>query len=101
VSDLELAITYYQQAVSLTPANSPDLPSRLNNLGNGFSNRYVSTGATNDNDLELAIGYYQQAVSLIPTNSPDLPSILNNLGNGLRNRYARTGARLERSHSVL
>ncbi|MCA9940819.1 MAG: tetratricopeptide repeat protein, partial [Anaerolineales bacterium] len=36
-ADLEEAIAVYRQAVQATPAGSPDLPSRLNNLSTGLS----------------------------------------------------------------
>jgi exonuclease VII small subunit len=92
LEDLEEAIKSYQRAVTGTPPDSPDLPSRLNNLGNGLSDRYARTGRLED--LEEAIKSYQRAVTGTPPDSPDLPSLLNNLGTGLSDRYARTG-RLE------
>ncbi len=72
-----------------TPPDSPDLPSRLNNLGTGLRDRYARSGQLAD--LEEAIGRWQEAVQRTPPDSPDLPSRLNNLGNGLSDRYARTG----------
>ncbi|MCB9137700.1 MAG: CHAT domain-containing protein [Caldilineaceae bacterium] len=72
-----------------TPAGSPDLPSRLNNLGTGLSARFARSGR--EADLEAAIGRYEEAVEATPAGSPDLPSILNNLGTGLRARFARSG----------
>ncbi len=89
LSDLNRALVLWQQAVSRTPPDSPDLPAILNNLGTGLRDRYARTGRLED--LEEAIRVYQQAVSRTPPDSPDLPSRLNNLGNGLRARYARTG----------
>ena len=71
-----------------TPPDSPDLPSLLNNLGNGLRDRYARTGQLAD--LEEAIRVFQQAVQRTPPDSPDLPSLLNGLGNGLSDRYART-----------
>jgi tetratricopeptide (TPR) repeat protein len=90
--DLDRAVAGWEQAVKLTPPDSPDRIARLNNLGAGLSSRYARTGRLED--LEAAIGFYEQAVQLAPPGSPDLPRSLNNLGNGLRDRYARTG-RLE------
>ncbi len=72
-----------------TPPDSPDLPSRLNNLGNGLRDRYARTGQLAD--LEETIRVYQTAVQRTPPDSPNLPRNLNNLGNGLYTRYARTG----------
>ena len=92
VEDLNRALAGWEQAVKLTPPDSPDRPSLLNNLGTGLSSRYARTGRLED--LEAAIGVYEQAVKLTPPDSPDRPGSLNNLGTGLSDRYARTG-RLE------
>jgi len=89
LADLNRALSFWEETVKLTPQNSPDLPSRLNNLGTGLRNRYQRSGQMAD--LQQAVEVYQQAVKLTPQNSPDLPSLLNNLGNGLRNRYQRSG----------
>jgi CHAT domain-containing protein len=89
VADLEEAIQSYRQAVALTPANSPDLAMRLNNLGSGLRDRYTRLGQVAD--LEEAIQSYRQAVALTPAHSPDLAMYLSNLGNGLTDRYARLG----------
>jgi tetratricopeptide (TPR) repeat protein len=87
--DLDRALGLWMRAVQLTPADSPDLPSILNNLGTGLSARYARSGELED--LRRAIESYERAVQLTPADSPDLPSRLNNLGNGLRARYARSG----------
>ncbi|MFQ5854664.1 MAG: CHAT domain-containing protein, partial [Anaerolineae bacterium] len=81
---------HWQRAVALTAEGSPDLPSRLNNLASGLSDRYGRSGELAD--LEAAIGHWQRAVALTAEGSPDLPSILNNLASGLSDRYARIGA---------
>ncbi len=92
VEDLNAALRLWQQAVQATPKGHPDLPSRLNNLGNGLWTRYSRTGRMED--LEEAIRVHRQAVQATPPDRPNLPSPLNNLGAGLRARYSRTG-RLE------
>jgi CHAT domain-containing protein/tetratricopeptide (TPR) repeat protein len=92
LADLSRALELWQQAVSCTPPDSPELPRNLNNLGNGLRSRYAGTGRLED--LQEAIRVSQQAVARTPPDSPDLPMYLNNLGNGLRDRYAGTG-RLE------
>ena len=89
VDDLNRALECWQQAVQRTPADSPDLPGYLNNLGTGLSDRYARSGQLAD--LEEAIRVYQQAVQRTPPDSPDLPSLLTNLGTGLSDRYVRTG----------
>lgn len=57
--DLEHALAYFEQAVALTPEDSPALPMYLNNLGAGLSDRYGRTGVLLD--LERAIAVSEQA----------------------------------------
>ncbi|MCB9137702.1 MAG: tetratricopeptide repeat protein [Caldilineaceae bacterium] len=83
-ADLEAAIGRYEEAVEATPAGSPDLPSRLNNLGNGLSARFARSGR--EADLDAAIGRYEEAVEATPAGSPH-----HNLGTGLSDRFARSG----------
>ncbi|MEA3341470.1 MAG: CHAT domain-containing protein, partial [Chloroflexota bacterium] len=59
LSDLARAIEVYEQAVEQTPTGSPDLPSRLNNLGTGLRARYARTGELSD--LARAIEVYETA----------------------------------------
>jgi CHAT domain-containing protein len=89
LENLNMALSFWEETVKLTPDNSPELPSFLNNLGNGLIERYARLGDLND--LQKAIQSYKKAVKLTPDNSPELPSFLNSLGNGLINRYARLG----------
>ena len=72
-----------------TPPDSPNLPSRLNNLGTGLSARYARTGQLAD--LEEAIRVWQGVVGRTPPDSLELPIHLSTLGTGLRDRYALTG----------
>ena len=81
------AITAYRQALEASPADAPDRPMCLNNLGAGLSDRYTRRRALAD--LEAAITAYEQALEASPADSPDRPMILTNLGNGLSDRYAR------------
>ena len=89
IRDLERALTNLQQALELTPPDSPDRPGQLNNLGSGLRTRYTRTGDLAD--LDWAIGVFEQAVTLTPPDSPDRFLYLNNLGAGLNERYRRTG----------
>ena len=92
VDDLNRALFFWRRAVAATAEGSPDLPSRLNNLGTGLRTRFGRTGRLED--LEEAIRMSQAAVAATAEGSPDLPIYLNNLANGLRIRFGRTG-RLE------
>jgi CHAT domain-containing protein/tetratricopeptide (TPR) repeat protein len=87
LGDLDRALSLWQEAVSLAPADSPERPAFLTNLGIGLRDRFLRTGHMRD--LEESIRVCRQAVSLTSANSPELPSRLNNLGIGLRDRYAR------------
>ena len=89
VVDLDLAITAFQQALELTPAEHPDRPGNLNNLGLGLHDLYLRTGSPSD--LEAAIAAFQAALEATPAASADRPMYLGNLGTGLRLRYATTG----------
>ena len=62
LSDLATAISRCEMAVAKTPADSPDLPSRLNNLGTGLTNRYSRLGELAD--LQAGIEVFQQATQL-------------------------------------
>jgi hypothetical protein len=57
---LERAIRVYEQAVELTPPDSPELPGHLFNLGNGLSDRYTQMGQLVD--MDAAINAFQYAV---------------------------------------
>ena len=57
--DLNRALELWQRAVNLTAEGSPDLPSILNNLANGLSDRYARTGALQD--LQDAQMTYERA----------------------------------------
>ncbi|MCB0043998.1 MAG: CHAT domain-containing protein [Caldilineaceae bacterium] len=61
-ADLDLALQFWTEAVEATPAGSPDLPSRLNNLGNGLSDRFARSGR--EADLEAARTSYRRACEL-------------------------------------
>ncbi len=69
LSDLNQALELWQRAVALTPEGSPDLPSRLNNLALGLSDRYSRTGDLQD--LEAARTLYRQACDRGLTVAPE------------------------------
>lgn len=60
--DLLEAVKVYQAAVEHTPVNSPDRPSRLNNLGTGFIDRFACTGQMID--LEEGRNVFRSACEL-------------------------------------
>jgi tetratricopeptide (TPR) repeat protein len=89
LSDLDQAISLWQQAVDATPPDAPERAALLNSLGNGLGDRYARSGALED--LEQAIEFYQQAVDATPPDAPERATLLNNLGLVLSVRYARSG----------
>jgi CHAT domain-containing protein len=89
LDDFQKGIDAFLHAVNTTPRDSPTLPGRLNNLGNGLIDRYACLGKLDD--LQKGIDVFQRAVKITPRDSPDLLGFLNNLGIGLTNRYARLG----------
>ena len=69
MEDLDHALECWQRAVQETPSGSPDLPSRLNNLGNGLRDRYSRTGQLAD--LEEAVRSYRAACTLGALGAPN------------------------------
>jgi hypothetical protein len=86
--DLVSAVDAYQRAVDLTPANSPNRPKFLTNLGNVLLDRAAARPA--DRAIDRAIDALDGAVASTLPNSPDLAGRLNNLATGLRFRHGFT-----------
>lgn len=57
MADLDTAIQRFQDALDKTPADHPNRASRLQDLGAGYGNRYLATGAMGD--LDIAIQWFQ------------------------------------------
>jgi CHAT domain-containing protein len=92
MEDLEEAITYHREALTLRPLGHLDHSSSLNNLANVILTRYQELGRIED--LEEVIIYYREALTLRPPGSPNRSNSLNNLATAVLNRYRQTG-RLE------
>ena len=90
MTDFEIIIQRFQEAVDTTPANHSDRAELLNNLEIEYRNRYQKTDAMTD--LEVTIQRSQEAVDATSANHPDRAGRLNNLGAGYRDRYRKTGA---------
>jgi len=69
MDDLNRAITTNEQAVVLTPEDTPNLAMYLNNLGNALISRFERTGSMDD--LNRAISTNEQAVASTPEDTPD------------------------------
>ncbi|MEJ5343922.1 MAG: CHAT domain-containing protein [Chloroflexus sp.] len=87
--DLERAIALWQQAIAITPENSPDWVGWQNNLGGALLRRYEALGQVAD--LDAAIAAFHHALSVARAGSPDWAGYQSNLGNALSTRYEALG----------
>ncbi len=85
LKNLKESISYREQAVKLTPNDSPKLSGIFNNLAIGFKKYY--NHSHEQESLENCISYWQKAVII----TPEYPDMLNNLANSLKERYNRYG----------
>jgi hypothetical protein len=81
MADLEIAIEKAEKVIRLTPADHPNLPGWLNNLGSKLKRRYERTEQMAD--LEITIEKAEKAIRLTSTDHSDLPDKLSILGNKL------------------
>lgn len=86
--DLLQAIKWSHHAIEQAPANSPNLPAKLSNLGNLLLDSFERTGDISE--LDKAIYFCQQAVDLTHEGVPNRSNFLNNLGVALRVDYFHT-----------
>jgi hypothetical protein len=82
---LDEAVEVGRQAVAAAPADHPDRPMYLSNLGNGLRTRFRRAGKLADLNEAIEVG--RQAVAAISKHHPDRPSCLLNLSSGLRTRF--------------
>ncbi|KAJ7140769.1 CHAT domain-containing protein [Mycena epipterygia] len=89
VNDIELAITYQREAISLLPIWNPQHVSCLENLAIILSIRFQHLGQIKD--LEEAIEIHRKTVALLPVGHPDRASSLNNLAVGTHHWFDQQG----------
>ncbi len=89
-SDLDRALSLWEQAVKQTPPDSPFLPQRLNHLASGLRERWVVRGESGD--LQEAMALWRHALDLMPQGSPDTSDVLHGLGNAMQDRALQTGS---------
>lgn len=87
--DIDNAILASQEAVHATPPDDPDLPGRLDTLGNACRSRFELCGDLDD--LEMAVSAGQMALDATPPTHPDHANMLNNLSYHLWERFQRLG----------
>ncbi|MFF4361146.1 CHAT domain-containing protein [Streptomyces sp. NPDC001604] len=89
LGQLSAAADLWQRIVQVTPADHPDRPERLSNLGAVLGFRFERTGVVED--VDAAIGHLRQAVDAAPADHPNRIRMLSSLGAGLGARFERTG----------
>ncbi|KAF7983725.1 hypothetical protein HWV62_19677 [Athelia sp. TMB] len=89
IADLEQAITYFRDALTLSQPGHPDRATDLDNLASALFTRFNHTGQMGD--LEQAIAYYRVALELCPPGHPDRHFSLDNLAVALVTRFGHSG----------
>jgi hypothetical protein len=95
---LDAAIGFFHAAVAATPADHPDRPAVLSNLGGALRTRCERTGQLAD--LDEAITALRDAVDGTPADHPDRPGRLCNLGGALVIRCERTGQLVDLDEAI-
>ncbi|MFI0483521.1 CHAT domain-containing protein [Actinomadura sp. 9N215] len=89
---LDEAIGLFEQCVDASPEGDPELPSRLNNLGEALSSKYLQSGAPEALDRSIDLG--RRALASLSSRAPhdgERCGFASRLGVRLRARYLRTG----------
>ena len=89
MEDLEEAITYHHEAITLRPPGHPNRSASLNHLANVILTRYEQLGSLKD--LEEMITYHHEALDLHPPGDPNRSASLNNLANAVLACYEQSG----------
>lgn len=87
--DLDQAVAYQVQAVSLTSMDHEDYPIWLDELGVSLQLRFRHFEDLSD--ITSAVEHHEQAVALTPDAHRDQPKRVKNLGNSLQSRFERLG----------
>ena len=88
MKNLEDAITYSCEALSLCPPGHPNRPTSLDILANAVFIRYEQSHRMED--LEEVIAHRREALSLHPPNHPVCSKSLNDLANAVLARYVQS-----------
>ncbi|KAG8742792.1 hypothetical protein FRC10_000902 [Ceratobasidium sp. 414] len=91
-ADIDLAILYHTQAVSLVSDDDLNKPTHLGNLGNSYLRRFEHL--REPLDLDKSVAYHSQAESMTPDAHPHKAGMLNNLAGSYLWRFESLG-RLE------
>jgi hypothetical protein len=86
---LDRVVRLLEAVVAQTPADEPELPSRLSNLGNALLVR--SRRSSSIHDLDRAIVAFDQAAAATPDDDPGLVYRLDDLGAACQLRFEAAG----------
>lgn len=87
--DVDNAVQASREAVDATLPDDPELPGRLDTLGNTCRSRFETTGDLED--LSTAVSASRMALDATPLMHPDRANMLNNLSYHLWTRFQRLG----------
>ncbi|KAG8904148.1 hypothetical protein FRB99_002165, partial [Tulasnella sp. 403] len=87
--DIDAAISYFQDVLTLRPDPNPDRAASLVNLASAFQTRYDTNN--DPTDLDGAVKYYKEAQLLYPSDHVDRHASLNGLGFALQRRFDELG----------
>ncbi|QRW14158.1 CHAT domain protein [Ceratobasidium sp. AG-Ba] len=77
LSDTDLAIDYYIQSLSLTPADSPEKSSRLEGLARAYQHRFQMMKRVED--IDQAIALYEQVITMSADETGDASRLFRNI----------------------
>lgn len=97
-ADLEEAIRYHEEELSICPPGHSGRAFALNNLGFALYVRFLQTG--NSADLSDSIRYCEEKLSICPPGHSGRSSALNNLSNALYKRFQQTGTSADLKDSI-
>lgn len=97
-ADLDLAVSYLNDAISIAAAGHPHRLTMLSNLGAALRAMFERTGRLAD--LDQAIASYSDALDSQPRDHPDWAGCVSNLANALLTRYARSGSQTDLDQAI-
>jgi tetratricopeptide (TPR) repeat protein len=99
MEDLEEAVTYRHQALSLCPDGHPHRPASLDSLASTISIRFQLLGEMQD--LEDVITYYYRALALCPPGHPHRPTSFDGLADALSTRFGHLGEMEDLENAIM
>ncbi|MFE3188017.1 CHAT domain-containing protein [Nocardia sp. NPDC059240] len=97
-ADIDTVVFLWQRIVEVTPADDPERPGCLGNLGLALQNRFERQGSVDD--LHKAVGLYRDAVDCCVPDYPERSACLDMLGRALIRRHERFGGVTDLNEAV-